>query len=40
MDHSWIRVVLSRVTVEELTDLVYDSWYRLAPKKLRNEHTT
>ena len=34
-DRGWIRVVLDRVTVEDLEDLIYDSWYGVAPKSLR-----
>ena len=29
----WIRVTLSRVDPNELTDLIYDSWSRVAPKQ-------
>ena len=36
-DRGWIRVVLSRITIEDLNDLVYDSWFRIAPKTLHSD---
>ena len=32
-----IRIVLSRITIEDLEDLVYDSWFRIAPTSLQSE---
>jgi hypothetical protein len=35
-DRGWIRVMLARIDRETLADLIFDSWYRLAPKRLRD----
>ena len=32
-DRGWIRVTLSRIALDELSDLVHKSWVRLAPKR-------
>jgi hypothetical protein len=29
----WIRVTLSRIGPDDLADLIYDSWSRVAPKR-------
>ena len=29
----WIRVTLSRISLDELTDLIHESWSRVAPKR-------